>query len=167
MFDASFNRFIPACAGNSSDHGATLVTLPVHPRLRGELGKYTYFTNDQIRFIPACAGNSMTAINISGRLSVHPRLRGELVISCSSRHLKNGSSPLARGTLNFEDFPEIRTRFIPACAGNSKKQATIELESTVHPRLRGELFSGAKVTFNEDGSSPLARGTLHYKAQVG
>ena len=72
------NRFIPACAGNTTDVSPCGVSVSVHPRLRGEhagitigtpdasgsspLARGTQFgdegTGQWERFIPACAGNT-------------------------------------------------------------------------------------------------------------
>ena len=72
-------RFIPACAGNSQRSPLARTTASVHPRVCGELDRYTRFcalktgssprvrgTRPRVRpraglgrFIPACAGNSM------------------------------------------------------------------------------------------------------------
>mgnify|MGYP000025989511 CR=1 FL=1 len=50
-------------------------------------------------------------------------------------------------------------RFIPACAGNSRKRLPITNRLPVHPRLRGELISENCNRICQRGSSPLARGT--------
>ena len=113
--------------------------LPVHPRLRGELGS----TRDKMtgsigsspltrgtlafddasysaaRFIPAYAGNSAQGKARNLLRSVHPRLRGEL-----------GNAAEAISSV---------VRFIPAYAGNSRRQFVKRLNISVHPRLRGEL----------------------------
>ena len=91
-------RFIPACAGNSSNMATNTRQSPVHPRLRGELqrGRAKGLTNagssplargtldedgldvQALRFIPACAGNSRQRRGSLKTIPVHPRLRGEL-----------------------------------------------------------------------------------------
>ena len=101
-------------------------SLPVHPRLRGELAylkviagvpngsspltrgtpvrlcaKYPF-----LRFIPAYAGNSGFQFG-NGRLtSVHPRLRGELIQRSMAILITTGSSPLTRGTHLAVDLKE-------------------------------------------------------------
>ena len=55
----------------------------------------------------------------------------------------------------------VYTRFIPACAGNSRLIERLETELAVHPRLRGELTQKSKLHSAQCGSSPLARGTHH------
>ena len=127
--------------------------------MRGELVRIFKAGFKPSRFIPACAGNSTNLDSFSDWSTVHPRLRGELKIWLNLDSLTGGSSPLARGTLrrsgNFLD----KKRFIPACAGNSVIKATITRILTVHPRLRGELFSAKMAMASIPGSSPLARGT--------
>ncbi len=116
-------RFIPACAGNSSFHRRNGHRRTVHPRVCGELWEATE-TSDfgcgssprvrgtlgleradlrPLRFIPACAGNSHKA---SSRLSlkpVHPRVCGELGrTGCGSGWLC-GSSPRVRGTQPYQE----------------------------------------------------------------
>ena len=59
--------------------------------------------------------------------SVHPRLRGELLRLSGITSVNAGSSPLTRGTLtNFKSMA-IRHRFIPAYAGNSKKNRRADI----------------------------------------
>ena len=87
-------------------------------------------------------------------------MRGELTVYRRVFLNKVGSSPLARGTLEFQNYLENRSRFIPACAGNSLPAETFTVPPAVHPRLRGELQHCLKTTLAETGSSPLARGTL-------
>ena len=72
---------------------------------------------------------------------------------------RNGSSPLTRGTLQPNLNLICRKRFIPAYAGNSATCATGTRKSSVHPRLRGELFKNFVTIFRSIGSSPLTRGT--------
>ena len=72
-------------------------------------------------------------------MTVHPRLRGELCLSGSESIRSTGSSPLTRGTLSSELYTIVKTRFIPAYAGNSQDPKGRPLERVVHPRLRGEL----------------------------
>ena len=71
----------------------------------------------------------------------------------------DGSSPLARRTLETGKLTIDDGRFIPACAGNSKLRDPRPALKTVHPRLRGELEQRGNEYLNEGGSSPLARGT--------
>ncbi len=74
--------------------------------------------------------------------SVHPRLRGELGMAAKIAAATAGSSPLTRGTRKVGPDELIRLRFIPAYAGNSSLIHSSLMETTVHPRLRGELSFG-------------------------
>ena len=69
------------------------------------------------RFIPAGAGN--TGLFFLGRV-------------------KNGSSPLARGTPGAALMVLAQFRFIPAGAGNTLPRMALPAHRSVHPRWRGE-----------------------------
>ena len=95
--DVFGQRFIPACAGNSSQTKFTSSACPVHPRVRGEqAGRFSGVRpvagssprargtaghlqrrRRQHRFIPACAGNRAPSSTRSAPAPVHPRVRGE------------------------------------------------------------------------------------------
>ena len=155
-----FNRFIPAYAGNSCSNAPVSATIPVHPRLRGELTsrglpfmvvigsspltRGTQFFRRSVcvidRFIPAYAGNSNDHFRPLRNFEVHPRLRGELRIFLPRSFIAVGSSPLTRGT--------------------RERRRSYQLCCSVHPRLRGELPAPIRQTSKHLGSSPLTRGTL-------
>ena len=73
--------------------------------------------------------------------------------------LAAGSSPLARGTPPGNRPLRVRSRFIPARAGNTTPGAPSAATATVHPRSRGEHWSAERSAAVCPGSSPLARGT--------
>ena len=94
-----------------------------------------------------------------------------------------GSSPRVRGTRRRQPDRAGARRFIPACAGNSRRRvfrAAYNVGSsprvrgtpaldvighrclTVHPRVCGELVSGLDHGTAYDGSSPRVRGTPPY-----
>ena len=172
-------RFIPARAGNTPMGRGWPAPSTVHPRSRGEhavtphdrekrtgsspLARGTQelrrFEADSGRFIPARAGNTFPGG--AGRIgsSVHPRSRGEHGSIINLILLILGSSPLARGTPPTATPAAGRFRFIPARAGNTPHASSPVRTTSVHPRSRGEhelpLFNGPE----DDGSSPLARGT--------
>ena len=72
----------------------------------------------------------------------------------------NGSSPLARGTRSDPRALRPRHRFIPARAGNTRRDERACAGAAVHPRSRGEHRSARSPICSPSGSSPLARGTL-------
>ena len=140
---ADVARFIPACAGNSHAMRFLPTNPAVHPRMRGEqkiicssastadgssphargTGSVAVVIAPERRFIPACAGNSQRPFSRCCSGPVHPRMRGEQ----HECHLELGgavgSSPHARGTAGAEMRKVGISRFIPACAGNSLRQA--------------------------------------------
>ncbi len=90
---------------------------------------------------------------------VHPRWRGEhRAVIQRDRH-GTGSSPLARGTQGHPWPTASSRRFIPAGAGNTLVCGCVSIQTTVHPRWRGEHVTGAVHDGVPLGSSPLARGT--------
>ena len=132
-------RFIPACAGNRRPSPASKHSCTVHPRVCGEqitidatvdgpggssprvrgTGARKKAQALSHRFIPACAGNRISGIWPETNMSVHPRVCGEQHGSTSGPGGVAGSSPRVRGTDGNERPADWRTRFIPACAGNS------------------------------------------------
>ena len=134
-------RFIPACAGNRFAVLFRSVFLPVHPRVCGEQETGTDFAiigngssprvrgtgsnvewwQSDCRFIPACAGNRYPRPVSLPIRSVHPRVCGEQFISTFLADSRAGSSPRVRGTEAARVDPAAPGRFIPACAGNSRR----------------------------------------------
>ena len=90
---------------------------------------------------------------------VYPRWRGEHARLVGVFHEIAGLSPLARGTLFFQEFIFLIERFIPAGAGNSTANQLPEPTSPVYPRWRGELMISSYPSICFSGLSPLARGT--------
>ena len=158
LSDLMDNRFIPACAGNRPVCGAAQTMISVHPRVCGEQKSDAHqqhadhgssprvrgtdgppLTDDDIeRFIPACAGNSIVGALSTKPATVHPRVCGEQVPPWALKHRSIGSSPRVRGTGRISPISTRRSRFIPACAGNSAFEAPPLLPHTVHPRVCGE-----------------------------
>ncbi len=132
-------RFIPACAGNTSAALAASRIIPVHPRVCGEhwmerlCGGCAAGSSPRVRgtplapprasrrwrFIPACAGNTVYPTTPTNCEPVHPRVCGEHIIIRMPRENASGSSPRVRGTPCLLSLPGYRSRFIPACAGNT------------------------------------------------
>ena len=141
----------PYTASANSRHGSS-------PLARGT-GRAASPRSPGGRFIPACAGNGWSRGPRRRPAPVHPRLRGERLFSPNRRMTTSGSSPLARGTVHAHRMGAARARFIPACAGNGRSSRSGRPSPPVHPRLRGERDVEYTLNPEENGSSPLARGT--------
>ena len=143
-----------AWAGN-----LTMSNAGSSPHARGTLCRSLEEVRDT-RFIPACAGNTPIVGQANYSSSVHPRMRGEHSVVNWRRHVDIGSSPHARGTRRHKRPSMITLRFIPACAGNTRRMAMSTVVCSVHPRMRGEHDRANVNLFCRHGSSPHARGTL-------
>ena len=114
---------------------------------------------DELRFIPAWAGNARCPVAAETSSTVHPRIRGERRAFHVLAHNLGGSSPHVRGTPTAPEAETLRSRFIPACAGNAHPlRACIRCQS-VHPRMREERTRGRPISEERIGSSPHTRGT--------
>ena len=133
-------RFIPACAGNTCAVPRRGRLYTVHPRLCGEHFPMSIFslsslgssppvrgtpriqtrTRKKRRFIPACAGNTRHHGSRASYRPVHPRLCGEHKQMNAEVCEHGGSSPPVRGTLTKTRRTLRKSRFIPACAGNTE-----------------------------------------------
>ena len=69
-----------------------------------------------------------------------------------------GSSPQARGTLQFSTLSWSRRRFIPAGAGNTSLKGLRNLRRAVHPRRRGEHAGSIWVDADVDRFIPAGAG---------
>ncbi len=172
-------RFIPACAGNTTNRLQKTARSPVHPRVCGEhdgvdpSGARAAGSSPRVRgtpprcncrwrrprFIPACAGNATGCQSAPPRGTVHPRVCGERSHGSATGNAWRGSSPRVRGTQHPFCHDRLNQRFIPACAGNAAGSPTRSSAATVHPRVCGERLNHLVQGSAADGSSPRVRGT--------
>ena len=170
---------IPARAGNTSfpNDGAGIPWA--HPRSRGEhepclctqgsrRGSSPLARGTRSRpatptsksgLIPARAGNTWCWYTEAPVTGAHPRSRGEHATGKGRSPWFWGSSPLARGTRFFLDFPPFQLGLIPARAGNTQRNDGGGSYVRAHPRSRGEHGRSHPHPQTRKGSSPLARGT--------
>ena len=154
--------------------------MPVHPRVCGEQGLIVIgaavvagssprvrgtgptcqIKRSSPRFIPACAGNSAGYSHRPARAAVHPRVCGEQFHRHRDPVDHRGSSPRVRGTVPKSRNARSRSRFIPACAGNSGDDAGGGRAGAVHPRVCGEQVTSKDGRPRSPGSSPRVRGTV-------
>ena len=172
-------RSIPACAGLSRVGTRPRPRSPVHPRVRGALGRFVDPGEPHVgpsprargsrrcssglgvgmRSIPACAGLSSCSVPQDGTVAVHPRVRGALKTLPPSNPKAIGPSPRARGSPFLLVLLGSTFRSIPACAGLSPTLVRSMAPSPVHPRVRGALCSTWRYGEDYDGPSPRARGS--------
>ena len=114
-------RFIPACAGNSPPAAAARAPPSVHPRVCGELKPPPATTDSSGGSSPRVRGTLPVSQICSCIGTVHPRVCGELTEEGRALSLADGSSPRVRGTRGRAAVDTHGHRFIPACAGNSRK----------------------------------------------
>ena len=88
----------------------------------------------------------------------HPRSRGVYPGENGSGNKNAGSSPLARGLLSGEMPVLNAARIIPARAGFTRYRICVLGRTWDHPRSRGVYGEGRAPGWDNDGSSPLARG---------
>ena len=156
---------IPALAGNTGPESADATEHRDHPRSRGE---YILSERDYSReygIIPALAGNTCPHHPREDQRADHPRSRGEYSMPGTSISGGSGSSPLSRGIPILWWRSRIRTRIIPALAGNTTPAKASWSASSDHPRSRGEYMGGAVWIRYLVGSSPLSRGIRMVNSQ--
>ena len=132
----------------------------VHPRVCGEHELRELLQSVFARFIPACAGNTPPDTRRGAKPSVHPRVCGEHLVAASVLTIRAGSSPRVRGTLDPPCDRDVAQRFIPACAGNTRRPDRPNSPIPVHPRVCGEHTEVEAQAIGQAGSSPRVRGTL-------
>ena len=170
--------FIPAGAGERCRGRLRRGEMRVHPRRRGGEARQLVATESGEgsspqargrgrsppgtvrgrRFIPAGAGESRGVLRCGPALGVHPRRRGgehDASRSCR-RHV--GSSPQARGRVDYPAAEPEPAGFIPAGAGESATSPGSSHRARVHPRRRGGEERRGFYVRADKGSSPQARG---------
>ena len=92
-------------------------------------------------------------------ISVHPRVRGDGKCHHSAAPYARGSPPRARGR-QATDQPEGDVlRFTPACAGTAVSGPGGDVETRVHPRVRGDGAWAAGLSPYEWRFTPACAGT--------
>ena len=172
-------RFIPAGAGNTEHSTLGLPNGSVHPcgrrehldsranlpaaagsSLRAQGTRTTSVAPcTKRRFIPAGAGNTADHVLILYDEAVHPCGRREHIFRPFPGFAVNGSSLRAQGTPIPLNKSNTFIRFIPAGAGNTRKQPRQRQLEAVHPCGRREHYIRLKIDCNSTGSSLRAQGT--------
>ena len=111
------------------------------------------------RFIPAYAGNGSQGCFKSVTYTVHPRVCRERTTFSYPSRCRSGSSPRMQGTVLTRHASKLRTRFIPAYAGNGTTTKSKSNSGSVHPRVCRERYSVVAAGQPGAGSSPRMQGT--------
>ena len=127
------------------------------PLARGLLRRRPGRVGEQ-RIIPARAGFTVSAAGGVRRTRDHPRSRGVYSSSARSPPSRVGSSPLARGLLQFRQVASQSSWIIPARAGFTPPLPLLSARPPDHPRSRGVYSVRWEKNRVSAGSSPLARG---------
>ena len=131
------------------------------PLARGPLTirRHTIHTR---RLIPARAGTTAPVAPAVNHDGAHPRSRGDHPVLIIMVPKLLGSSPLARGPLDDRRNLSYWLGLIPARAGTTQHVRPSKWRSRAHPRSRGDHADALARRLPHLGSSPLARGPLHY-----
>ena len=133
----AYPRSIPACAGEPTEHLIHTFLVKVYPRVcggtwsSGQMKKPRVGLSPRVRgnrfialrrphgnrSIPACAGEPPVAAGQGGAQGVYPRVCGGTRRPESGGVQLQGLSPRVRGNRCPHRLIKIRTRSIPACAG--------------------------------------------------
>ena len=171
-------RIIPAHAGQtgartpyrgqSADHPRACGANDVHglavsrrggssPRMRG---KHFFAVLKRVvqRIIPAHAGQTKFGLPVRLRVPDHPRACGANLKLTTSSYCAIGSSPRMRGKRAYEPREHIRSRIIPAHAGQTFPAYAGRYTWPDHPRACGANLAIADRALDVSGSSPRMRG---------
>ena len=94
-------------------------------------------------------------------------MRGENTSMPPGRVTGLGSSPHARGKLEFHHKRAGFNGLIPACAGKTQAKHLAEMANGAHPRMRGENLMCGLALIVVVGSSPHARGKRRNSTLMG
>ena len=135
--------------------------MSVHPRVWGELSILASICCIILGSSPRVWGTPPRFLLLMPGLPVHPRVCGELCQTGIIKCKRIGSSPRVWGTPMDPVSRTDRSRFIPACVGNSPPETSCSSEHSVHPRVCGELILQIYNPIGTIGSSPRVWGTLN------
>ena len=155
-------RFIPACAGNTPARPVWTRCRPVHPRMRGEHGRFVFGLGSgsgssphargtprrlicapsSWRFIPACAGEHTYSTSLISRSisTPHPATNSELLKSNVSWLSGSGSTPADKRAT---DGGQKRPRYSLPTGGvmNSKPDSSKAGPPLAEPSSLSQVFT--------------------------
>ena len=171
-------RSIPACAGEPLWAFSVFMPMKVYPRVCGGTARRLYhlatalglsprvrgnpspFTRPAIApgSIPACAGEPPPWSSRAIAIWVYPRVCGGTPRCRRALCPGAGLSPRVRGNPIRAVRVGVRSRSIPACAGEPAWTVSSSAAPTVYPRVCGGTPLLFAVAFALDGLSPCVRG---------
>ena len=169
---------IPASAGETIRSIATRARCSVHPRECGgntrpaPVAPYSPGPSPRVRgkhcsivtvstgggSIPASAGETSRRSASDSVGGVHPRECGGNNVEHDQRSQVRGPSPRVRGKPVRGDTEELRSRSIPASAGETGSSTRAHADVRVHPRECGGNVSICANRTRVQGPSPRVRG---------
>ena len=130
-------RYIPACAGETSELGILTTPTRVHPRVCGETHHQEAPGAGETVHPRVCGGNFYRAGAMVSFSGTSPRVRGKPVLVLNGVRCK---------------------RYIPACAGETARRSRFWTTTRVHPRVCGGNRSQYSILTYRTGTSPRVRG---------
>ena len=134
------SRAIPARAGKTKEacgHGEWLSELS--PRVRGRQALFSRINRIE-RAIPACAGKQYCPSTLSASRRSYPRACGEDEKEENEKEINPELSPRVRGRLMVFLFVSRGVRAIPAHAGNTCGNDSVDELWRIYPRACGEDY---------------------------
>ena len=145
------------CGGTQPTSVSTVGDLGLSPRVRGNRFSSAR-TPTKMRSIPACAGEPDPSACPGTFCTVYPRVCGGTDFRERGRRVVEGLSPRVRGNLLRGAPGGVRSRSIPACAGEPRTELGEPGKIRVYPRVCGGTALGKRTDSNADGLSPRVRG---------
>ena len=152
------------CGGTSREGDLTREDAGLSPRVRGNRGREVP-PACRPGSIPACAGEPVSTSSWLKRERVYPRVCGGTARGPRRPAGSRGLSPRVRGNPRRMEWPRIRGRSIPACAGEPSQQALLTLDRQVYPRVCGGTSAATRAIQRWPGLSPRVRGNPRPRAQ--
>ena len=131
--------------------------LGLSPRVRGNHLRVVRQKSEP-GSIPACAGEPCATRTPTSQTSVYPRVCGGTVRELVQDIGGEGLSPRVRGNHPVDPARCLRTRSIPACAGEPGRLRVNHFFLSVYPRVCGGTGLGGAVDVARSGLSPRVRG---------
>ena len=154
------------CGGTGGANLASLMTLGLSPRVRGNLSRLGG-PCQYPRSIPACAGEPADGVCLLPRRHVYPRVCGGTRTVARSQSGHCGLSPRVRGNRAGVLLQTGQRGSIPACAGEPRGCPPIRWPIAVYPRVCGGTAIRLPRAPPLAGLSPRVRGNRHLMSRPG